>query len=332
MNEALSRILAKKKRLDKFRPFKPALIKNLDDWLRIELTYNSNAIEGNTLSRMETKLIVEDGITSSGKSVVEHQEAINHAKAFDYVVSLISQKQKIGFEKVILNIHSLILNKINDAYAGRFRDVPVRIQGSAAILPNFMKVPEEMDMFVKQLERKSNLSIPEVACLAHYELVRIHPFIDGNGRCARLLMNYILLKNNFAPALIKKEERKTYLSAVEEYNVFGRPEKYDSYMFKTIERGLDEYLKILQSPVSSAQTKLLKIGELATRSFVSVPTIRHWTTLGLLSVEDYTKGGYQLYSSNMIDRVKEIKKLQNEGLSLEKIMLKRAKFGHVIPK
>jgi Fic family protein len=324
MEQVLQRLQEKKLKLDGFRPFPIALEKNIDDWLRIELTYNSNAIEGNTLSRIETMLVVEKGITAKGKSLVEHQEAINHAQAFDYIVRLVEEKQNISIKEVVMNIHSMILSKINDPYKGRLRDVPVRIQGSQTVLPNPLKVPELMDQFFKKVEEINTIYVPEQACMVHYELVSIHPFIDGNGRTARLLMNYILLKNGYAPALIKKEERGTYIDALEEYHVLGKSEKYYAYMYRTIERGLDEYLKLLEQPNSNIQQgrKLLKIGELATNSGVSIPSIRHWTKEGLLEIQDYTKGGYHLYNEAMIERVKQIRALQNEGLSLDKIKLK----------
>lgn len=302
----------KKRKLDAFRPFPITLEKNIEDWLRIELTYNSNAIEGNTLSRIETMLIVEKGITAKGKSIIEHQEAINHARAFDYIAKLVEDNEDISLKEIVTNIHSIILDKINDTYKGRYRDVPVRIQASQAVLPNPMKVPELMDDFYKKMDKNKTLSVPEQACIAHYEFVSIHPFIDGNGRTARLLMNYILLNNGYAPALIKKEERKTYIDTLEEYHVFGKAEKYYAYMYKTIERGLDEYLKLLEKPSVEKGSKLLKIGELATLSGVSVPSVRHWTKEGLLQVQDYTKGGYQLYNEQMIERAKTIRRLQME--------------------
>jgi Fic family protein len=324
MNKLLHRIQEKKQKLDSFRPFPVVLEKNIDDWLRIELTYNSNAIEGNTLSRIETMLIVEKGITAKGKSLVEHQEAINHAQAFDYIVRLVEEKKDISVKNVVMNIHSIILNKINDPYKGRYRDVSVRIQGSQTVLPNPLKVPDKMDEFFNKIEKIKNLSVPEQACIVHYELVSIHPFIDGNGRTARLLMNYILLKNAYPPALIKKEERGTYIDVLEEYHILGASEKYYTYMYKTVERGLDEYLKLLEkSNINIKQgKKLLKIGELATLSGVSIPTVRHWTKAGLLEVQDYTKGGYQLYNESIIKRIKQIRMLQNEDLSLDKIKLK----------
>lgn len=322
MDQILQRIEKKKKKLDNFRPFAPLLKKNTDDWLRIELTYNSNAIEGNTLSRVETMLIVEQGITAKGKSLVEHQEAINHAKAFDYIIQLVTNKENIPLNRVVTDIHSMILDRINDEYKGRYRNIPVRIAGSSVILPNYMKVPDEMEAFYKRLENTQHQHIVDRACVAHFELVRIHPFIDGNGRVARLLMNYFLIRHGYAPALIKKEERKTYIDVVEEYSVLGKSDNYYAFIYKTIERGLDEYLKLFEKPHKDMETKLLKIGELATCSGVSIPSIRHWTKEGLLEVADYSKGGYQLYSESMKERVQTIRKMQDEGFRLDKIKIK----------
>lgn len=322
VEEQLRKIEEKKRKLDTYKPFNPAVIKNIDDWLRIELTYNSNAIEGNTLTRVDTMLVVEKGITAKGKSIVEHQEAINHAKAFDYIVELVQNKTDIAFKQVVFDIHSIILSKIDDTYKGRYRDIPVRIKESPVVLPNPLKVPEMMGEFYKKLEERENLSAPEQAAFAHFELVTIHPFVDGNGRTARLLANYILMKNGYAPALIKKEERKNYIDALEEYQLLGKPEKYYAFMYRATERGMDAYLKWFEEPPAKPGKKLLKIGELATLSAVSIATIRHWTEYGLLELEGHTKGGYNLYNEAMIERIKQIRALQDKGLSLDKIKLK----------
>lgn len=321
MEEALRRIKKKKLILDALRPFALVVQKNIDDWLRIELTYNSNAIEGNTLSRIETLLLVEQGITAKGKSLIEHQEAINHAAAFDYIIACTQQSKQPALSEVVFKIHSLILDKIDDTYKGRYRNVPVRIKGSMVILPNHVTIPKAMEEFYKNIAKYKNFSVPEQVSMAHYDLVRIHPFIDGNGRTARLFMNYLLLKNGFAPALIKKEERAAYLESLEVYGVSGSSEKYFLYMYKTIERGLDEYLKLLKGPVTEKR-RLLKIGELAARTGISIPTVRYWTKEGLLSVQDYSPGGYQLYSQDMISLVGKIRTLQTEGYRLDMIKSK----------
>ena len=193
MNNILQQLTEKKKKLDSFRPFPVELVKNLDEWYKIELTYTSNAIEGNTLTRQETAMVVEKGLTVEGKTLNEHLEAVNHAKAVNFVRELAENKKtkKEITENDILDIHRIILSGINNAYAGRYRDVAVRIAGSTAVLPNPAKVPELMEDFVKWLRGGEREHSVKISADAHFKLVSIHPFVDGNGRTARLLMNLI---------------------------------------------------------------------------------------------------------------------------------------------
>ena len=187
------RLTRKKQELDGFRPLPPALVRNLDDWFRVELTFTSNAIEGNTLTRAETALVVEKGLTVGGKSLREHLEAANHAKALDFVHSLVSKAPSEITAKDVLSIHEMILKGIDDDSAGFYRSVPVRISGSAVIMPNPRKVPDLMDAFQDWLTAPHDLHPVAFAAEAHYRLVTIHPFTDGNGRTARLLMNLLLM-------------------------------------------------------------------------------------------------------------------------------------------
>src|SRR5713101_8310781 len=143
----LERITGKKERLDAYRPLPQALVRNLDDWFRVELTYASNAIEGNMLSRSETALIVEKGITVRGKSLREHLEAVNHAEALDYVIALAREPDRPITRHDLLSLHSLILRRIDDDNAGRFRTIPVRIAGAEVTLPGPLHVPALMDEF-----------------------------------------------------------------------------------------------------------------------------------------------------------------------------------------
>ena len=126
----------KKKELDGYRPLPPALVRNLDEWFRVELTYTSNAIEGNTLTRRETAAVIEKGLTVGGKSLREHLEAMNHSRAIDAVNTLGRQRPSQLTAHDILSIHGLIMRGIDDANAGRYRSVPVRISGSAVVMPN----------------------------------------------------------------------------------------------------------------------------------------------------------------------------------------------------
>src|SRR3989338_6757487 len=171
MDDILQKLQDKKHRLDSFEPFHDDLIKNLDEWFRIELTYTSNAIEGNTLTRQETAMVVDEGLTVQGKSLTEHQEAINHAKAFDFIQTLVDKKRQDLTERDILDIHSIILNKIDDANKGRYRNVAVRLRGSETILPNPLKVPELMEEFVKWLQSETKDHPVKIAADAHFRLV-----------------------------------------------------------------------------------------------------------------------------------------------------------------
>ena len=215
MDNTLQKLQAKKQRLDSHKPFQNELIKNLEEWFRIELTYTSNAIEGNTLTRQETAMVVEEGLTVEGKSLTEHQEAINHAEAFNFIQTLVSKERKELTVKDILDIHSIILNKIDDTNKGRYRNVAVRIRGSETILPNALKAPELMEKFMAWIQNNNTDHPVKIATDTHFKLVSIHPFVDGNGRTARLLMNLLLMQAGYPPAIIRKEDRSTYINSLE---------------------------------------------------------------------------------------------------------------------
>ena len=311
----------KKNRLDGLRPLPDALVRNLDDWFRIELTYTSNAIEGNSLTRKETALVVEKGLTVGGKSLIEHLEATNHAHALDWVKEQVKRKPTSLSEKDILHIHHVILKGIDDTNAGHYRSVPVRISGSAVILPNPRKVPDLMQDFIKWLSRDQGLHPAHLAAEAHYRLVTIHPFVDGNGRSARLLMNMMLLMSGYPAAIIKKRDRLVYISALEKAQLGGSKDDYFKMIAKAVDRSLNIYLKAAAGeeaePADSDQ--LLKIGELAKQVGESNSTIRHWTKEGLLQVAEVTEAGYQLYASDMIKRIKQIHTLKAQRFTLQEI-------------
>jgi Fic family protein len=312
MKDWLKSLEQKKLELDKKRPLPRVIVKNLDDWLRVELTYTSNAIEGNTLSRQETALIVEKGLTVSGKTLKEHQEAINHAAAWELVKQLAKDNKKTN-ENDILDIHRQILNNIDDQNAGRYRIVPVRIAGSTVILPNALKVPELMEKLVIWLKEAKGNPV-RTAADVHYKLVSIHPFTDGNGRTARLLMNLLLLKAGYPAAIIKKEERLKYLNSLEKAQLGGSLDDYYRLIYQAVDRSLDIYLEAVGKPTKkSSSPKSLKIGQLAKLSGEPVATIRFWTKSGLLPLSGHTKGGYQLYREEVINRIKLIRQLQTEN-------------------
>lgn len=246
MQELQKKIAEKKAEIDALGPLDPALLKNLDDWYRVELTYTSNALEGNTLTRQETALVIEKDISIEGKKLNELLEAKNHAEAVDAVKAFACGKQAQGIITLawILEIHRRILQKIDDVNAGRLRSVPVRVAGSQSVFPNPVKVPELMHGLSDWLSQQG--VITERAIEAHYRLVSIHPFTDGNGRVARLLMNCILMQHGYPPLIISKESRRAYVNALEKGQTAGGTGDYTRFMHEQLLASMEEYLKMIR--------------------------------------------------------------------------------------
>ena len=246
MNSTLRQsILGKKQALDRYRPLPPALLKKLEEEFALAWTYNSNAIEGNTLTLQETEIVLNSGVTIGGKTVKEHFEVVNHKNGIDFVKSLVAKKEPLT-EDTIRQLHVLILQSIDDTEAGHYRRQNVRILGARHIPPQSVKVPRLMSEFIAWFHEKEYIfSPPELAAAIHYRLVMIHPFIDGNGRVARLLMNLILMKNGYPPAIILKVDRKRYYRVLNEANL-GSPEPYEDFIGRAIERSLILYLNSIE--------------------------------------------------------------------------------------
>jgi Fic family protein len=322
-DDSLKRLTKKKKKLDGFRPLSSALVNNLEEWFKVELTYTSNAIEGNTLTRKETALVVEEGITVKGKTLKEHLEAINHAEALDFIKELVSKKREAITKREVLDIHAFILRKIDDENAGRYRNIKVRIRGANVVLPNPVKVPELMEGFFNWLHSKNKDHPAKIAADAHFRLVSIHPFSDGNGRTARLLMNLLLMQKGYPPALVRKEDRDVYIDSIEKGQTSEAFDDYYKVIYRAIDRSLDIYLDAVEGKtpkIAVLQKRLLRIGELAKETGETIHSIRHWVEKGLLEVAEHTEAGYQLFDRSMIERVKEIRRLQREErLSIKEI-------------
>ena len=237
-----------KNELDQYRPLPSAAVKNLKEVYRVEWTYNSNAIEGNTLSLIETKVVLEDGLTIGGKRLQEHLEVINHSEAIDFVENQINQAGELD-ERTLKGIHQLILKNIDDENAGVYRSINVRISGSQHRPPHFLQVPQEMTELFAWYELKKELLHPvELAALFHFKFVCIHPFADGNGRTARLLMNLILMSHGFPPAIVKAEDsqRLHYYETLEKASVQNNTEPFIELISKCVEESLLNYLSVIR--------------------------------------------------------------------------------------
>lgn len=320
MYEMLDKIIKLKSQLDAQRPFAKEILMNLEKWFEVELTYSSNAIEGNTLTRLETALVLEKGLTVGGKPMKDHLEALNHRDALNAMKSMVTN-QEISLSD-ILYLHGLILKGIDDTNAGCIRRVPVRISGSTVVLPNPLKVPDLLEEFYQWMKTSQDHPVC-VAALAHYKLVTIHPFVDGNGRTARLLMNLILMRNGYPPAIILPKDRLKYIQSLEKAQLGGSLEDYLQVIYKAVLRSLNLYLKAINNQAPEPiepQDKLLKIGELAKATQETSSTIRYWTKIGLLDVATTTPSGYQLYHPQMIERCQTIRTLQGQRYTLEEIV------------
>lgn len=206
-------------KLNSKRPFSKETLKSLRNSINIEWTYNSNGIEGNTLTLRETQIVLE-GITVGGKTLREHLEAINHEKAIEYIEDLVKEKNPVT-EWNIKNIHQLVLKEIDDKNAGKYRSENVAIMGATHTPPGHLIVPELMEKLILNYQKWNKYHPIIKAALIHGELVKIHPFIDGNGRTSRLVMNLSLMNSGYLPVIIKKENRLEYYNALDKAHTTG---------------------------------------------------------------------------------------------------------------
>lgn len=244
LQNLLTEIDILKKKLDTFREFDSFRIAQA---LELEYTFESNRIEGNTLTLRETDLVINEGLTISGKSMREHLEAINHVEAIGYIKQLMERNFPFN-ERELLSVHNLILRGIIPEDAGRYRRVQAMIKGSNNMPPQPFIVPKEMeDYFIWYNENKGKLHPIILAAEMHERLVTIHPFIDGNGRTSRLVMNLILLQNGYVIANIKGDydSRMSYYQALETAQTSGNKENFLLFIATTEKECLERYLGII---------------------------------------------------------------------------------------
>lgn len=244
MQSTFERLFEKKQHLQSSRPLPNIALHKIRESLSIEWTYNSNSIEGNTLSLRETQMVIQEGITIKGKSLREHFETHNHDKAIDYLYSIVGENYVLRSTD-ILNLHQLVLRSIEDDFAGRIRNGGVRISGANFTPPNANKVSDLLDELINFVNQNpQQLNDIELATVFHHKLVWIHPFFDGNGRTVRLAMNLLLMRVGFPPAIILKNDRKKYYEALNQANS-GNYQKLTLLMSQALERTLNIYINAL---------------------------------------------------------------------------------------
>ena len=225
----------------------PAQLQRMHAFFDVEYTYESNRIEGNTLSLQETALVVNEGLTIGGKSMREHLEVINHSEAIAFVRGIVERNEDLG-RRTLMEIHRLILKEVDTANAGRYRQVPVRISGSETELPQPYLLDKLMEDYFEYYEaHKLRLHPVILAAEMHERLVSIHPFIDGNGRTARLVMNLILLRNGYTRANIKgsTESRMQYYRALQSIQEDNNPEPFYELVVDESLRSIRAHLELI---------------------------------------------------------------------------------------
>ncbi|EKD59051.1 MAG: hypothetical protein ACD_56C00003G0002 [uncultured bacterium] len=252
--------------LNSFRPLPVSAVKKLKEQFEIEMTYNSNAIEGNSLTLKETYLVINEGLTIKGKPLKDHLEAKNHQEALEYLYDLVEQDKKNTFsENLIRSLNQIVQQNIDKEWAGRYRNSGVIIGGSDHKPPEALEIPKLMRNLIDWVgDNKKKIHPVELASILHHKLVYIHPFFDGNGRTSRLAMNIILMQSGFPLVIVLKNDRKKY------YKTLSLADKGDyasfaNFIARAVERTLDIYLKILM-PSKKGNEKYISLADLAKES------------------------------------------------------------------
>lgn len=246
MKEKLNRVHELKDKLSTLRPLNHGELKRLREEFTINNTYHSNAIEGSTLTLRETAMILQEGITIAEKPIKEHLEAIGHKDAFDYITELTDSKTALS-ERIIKDIHSLVLMSDREN-RGVYRHVPVMIMGSEHTPPQPYLVPKIMEELILDYNEKyDNADIIEVVSELHLKFESIHPFIDGNGRTGRLLLNFELMKQGLLPVNIKFTDRIKYYDSFDDYRRNNSVEALASLIADYEIQELERYITIIES-------------------------------------------------------------------------------------
>ena len=244
--EHLKKIELYQNTINELRPFEGEMLKQIKDFYRVGLTWTSNALEGNSLTESETKVLIEDGLTIGGRPLRDMFEAVDHAKAYDYMFTIIRNKEII--ENDIRYLHKLSYKNIDEEFAGEYRDIPVFISGSNYAVSKVEDIKSEIEDLCEWIRMERNNYHPvEFAALLHKKFVFIHPFKDGNGRVARLLMNTALIQDGYLPALIPPILRSEYISLLEKAHT-----DKNSFINFILERELEsqkDFLRLLHIPL-----------------------------------------------------------------------------------
>ena len=247
LQDLLQKADSYKQKISSARPLAKEELKSLDDYFRIGFTYSSNALEGNTLTISETKILLEDGITVGGRPLKDCYEAVGHGAAYDFMLELARQQDMCITEDTIKKLHRLFYQKVDDNQAGQYRSVQVYISGTEYIPPAPDEIPQLMKHLTDQIRSSLGTLHPiELAAMAHKRLVDIHPFIDGNGRTARLLMNLILVNAGYGVVSIPPILRNDYINALSASRRLNDMEPFFKLIFECVIETERDYCRLIK--------------------------------------------------------------------------------------
>ncbi len=305
------RILERKKALNSYMPLNKLQLQKLREEFLVEYVYNSTSIEGNTLNLNETRLVLQEGITIGGKSLREHLDVTNQKAAIDYIESFVKEKRAIK-EADIITLHSITLKGISDYWAGRYKTSQNRIVGSRHKTTPPYGVSGEVGNLVHQLiENPEKFNPIELAAFAHHEIARIHPFVDGNGRTARLLCNLILMGNGYPPIIIRAKERGKYFDCLEKAH-FGNLKIFIDFIGLRVEESLIVYLSAFSRTTKT--NELLPLSVLARETPYSQEYMSLLARRGILPAVKFNNA----WHSSREEIEKRIKQLKRKDIGIGK--------------
>ena len=300
------RIESKLAELNSLRLLPPSAVKKLRQQFEIEMTYNSNAIEGNSLTLKETYLVISEGMTVKNKPLKDHLEAKDHYEALEFVMDLVEHhKPQTLSEQLIRTLHQIVVRDTEKEWAGRYRNSNVMITGASHQPPEAMVVPKKMAGLVHWFRNHHTTLHPvELAALMHHKLVHIHPFFDGNGRVGRILMNVILMREGYPLAVILKNDRKKYYDSLaksdrEDYTALVR------FVAQSVERSLELYLHVLR-PATKKGERFLSLHDISSKTPYSAKYLNLLVRQGKL--EAHKEGRNWLTSLEAIHRYMQSRK------------------------
>jgi Fic family protein len=274
--------------LNDLRPIPPSLMAQLKERFQVEMTYNSNAIEGNTLTLNETYWVIQEGITVKGKPLRDHLEAKNHQQALSYLYDLIEEgKYRDITEKTIKQLHYYTVQDSDPSIAGQYREVDVKITGTDHLPPSATTLKEDMKGFIKWgIRHEDDYHLVEFAARFHHRLAAIHPFVDGNGRTARLAMNLVLMKAGFPLAVILNNDRKKYYRVMRQADK-GNCKDLVIFMAQAVIRSLNMYLDTVTP--SKKKERLISLAEAAESCDYSQEYLSKLAKLGKLDAHKQSR-------------------------------------------